>query len=310
MTKKSTRNIKTAFILNLSFSIVELIGGVFTNSTAIIADALHDFCDSLSIAAAWFLEKKSEKKPDEKYTYGYARFSVLGALISSVFLLVSSILVICLAVPRIINPEAVNYEGVLLLAVLGVIINGLAVYKTAKGQSLNEKAINLHLLEDVLTWVVVLAAGIAMKILDLPILDPILSVLIAVYILFKVVKNLKSILEVFLEKAPSDIDMVELKQQLLKNQKIKDIHHVHLWTLDGMDKYATLHVTVRNGVDKTSLEKIIIEIKEFIRENLREHKITHSSIEVEFEKEECDDHECHQMDAERDHHHEHLGHYH
>jgi len=288
MEKKSTKNIRTAFLLNLSFSIIELIGGIYTNSIAITTDSLHDFSDSLSIAISWFLERKSEQKPSKTYTYGYARFSVLGALISTIFLLVSSVVIIYASIPRILRPQEVNYDGVLTLAVLGLFVNGLAVYKTAKGSSLNEKAINLHLLEDVFGWAAVLVIGILMKIFNLPILDPILSILITAFILFRVIKNLKAIFEVFLEKAPNDINIQELKEHLLKDKNIKDIHHVHLWTLGGVNKYITLHVTISD----TSNKFMIIEMKNYIRRELHEHKISHSTIEFEFENEKCTTHEC------------------
>jgi cobalt-zinc-cadmium efflux system protein len=287
--KKSTKNIRVAFFLTLSFSIIELVGGILTNSTAIITDALHDFCDSISIAVSWILEKKSEKKPDLKYTYGYGRLSVLGALINSVMLIVSTAAALIVAVPRIINPAAIHYDGVLLLAVFGLVINGYAAFRTAKGKSLNEKTISLHLLEDVLGWASVLVTGVVMKFLDLPILDPILSIVIAAYMLFNVVRNLKKIFEVFLEKAPNDVSVDGIKEHLLRHEAIKDIHHVHLWSLDGMLKYITLHASV---CDTVTYADDIIAVKNFIKEELAEHGITHSSVELEFAREVCGSVEC------------------
>jgi len=288
MAKKSANNIFTAFLLNLIFAVIELIGGIFTNSMSIIAGSMHDFSDSLSIAVSWFLEKKSEKKPNKKYTYGYSRFSTLGALISSIILFATSIAVIYGAVTRIINPAPVHYEGVLVLAVLGLVINGLAVYKVARGSSLNEKSISLHLLDDVFGWAAILIMGIIMRVFDISILDPIVSLLITAFILFGTVKNLKSVFEVFLEKAPKDVDMQELREHLIKNANIKDIHHIHLWTLDGINKYVTLHAEVTEETNKGE----IVVAKCYIRQGLKEYGINHSSIEIEFENENCTDHEC------------------
>lgn len=302
MRKKSTKNIRIAFLLNLGFAIIELVGGFYTNSIAIIADALHDFSDSLSIAISWFLEKKSEKKPNKKYTYGYGRFSVLGALISTLVLLISSITIIFIAIPRIMNPAEIHYDGVLVLAILGVIINGFAVYKTAKGKSLNEKAINLHLLEDVFGWAAVLITSIIMRIFDIPLLDPLLSILITIYILFRVIANLKEVFEVFLEKAPSNIDLEELKSHLLNNENIEDVHHLHLWTLDGVNKYIMLHITINDSTTTA----LIIDIKKYVKEELRTYGINHSSIEIEFESENCSEYEC-VPDAHYD---NHFGHNH
>ena len=127
---KTEKNILVAFLLNLAFSIVELIGGIFTNSVAIISDALHDFGDSISIGVSYFLEKKSKKRPDSSYTYGYARYSTLGAVITNTILIIGSILVIINAVGRIINPVPINYNGMIIFAIFGVIVNGLAAYFT------------------------------------------------------------------------------------------------------------------------------------------------------------------------------------
>jgi len=303
MEKKSTKNIRTAFLLNLVFSVIELVGGLATNSISIIADSLHDFCDSMSIAVSWFLEKKSEKKPNKTYTYGYARFSLLGALISTMFLLVSSVVVIFSAVPRIINPVAIDYDGVLILAVWGLFVNGLAAFKTSKGHSINEKAINLHLLEDVFGWASVLVAGFVMKIFDIPVLDPILSVLIAAFILYRVAKNLKQIFEILLEKAPDDLNIDDLTEHISHHEHIIGVHHVHLWSLDGSNNYITLHVIVDHTIEKDD----IADIKRFIREELEEHNICHCTIEIEYESEACHDHEC---VVEHKQNHGHIGHHH
>lgn len=288
MEKKSTKNIKTAFFLNLFFSMIELVGGIVTNSISIISDSVHDFGDAISIAIAWVLEKKSEKEPDKKYTYGYARYSVLGALIASVILVIGSVVMLYNAIPRIIRPEEVNYDGVLILAILGLAVNGFGAYKTAKGNSLNERTISLHLLEDVLNWAAVLAVGVIMKIFDLPILDPILSIGIVIFILMHVVTNIREIFAIFLEKTPEDVDIDEIGKELLKNQSIEDVHHMHVWSADGVNKYITIHVQVDDETDNNK----IIEIKKDIRHRLEHCEINHATIEIEFASEECEEQEC------------------
>ncbi|MDR0930201.1 MAG: cation diffusion facilitator family transporter [Clostridiales bacterium] len=289
MQKKSTKNIRLAFLLNFIFAIIELVGGFYTNSIAIITDSLHDFGDSISILVSWGLERKSERQPNKNYTYGYGRFSVLGALICSIFLLATSIIAVAGAIPRLFTPADIDYNGVLILAVLGFMVNGVAVLKTSRNHSLNERAISLHMLEDVLGWAAVLVVGIVMKIFNLPILDPILSILIAIFISFNVLKNIKKIFEVFLEKSPTDINMDDLKKHILSNNNIRDIHHIHLWSLDGVNKYITLHAIISKDIARED----IVAIKSFIKTELAEHGISHSSIEIEFEDEECDGPECH-----------------
>lgn len=289
MKRKSSKNIFVAFLLNLSFSIIEFVGGIFTNSISIISDSVHDFGDAISIAVAWILEKKSEKKPDNKYTFGYARYSVLGAFITSMVLLVGAIFMIYNAIIRIMNPVEVNYDGMLILGVIGLLVNGLGALVTSKGNKINEKAVSLHLLEDVLGWIAVLATSIVMKIFDIPILDPILSIGITLYILKHVVQNLKSVFEIFLEKAPENSEFEEFKKELMEeNKNIKDIHHIHVWSADGVNTYAMMHVVVPDDIGV----KDIIELKDKINHEASHHNIVHVTIEIEFESEKCEHEKC------------------
>ena len=153
---KTEKNILGAFILNVTFSVLEFIGGALTNSVAIISDSIHDMGDAISIGLSYFLEKKSKKKPDKKYTYGYIRYSILGGLITTVILIIGSSLVIYNSIIRIFNPVEINYNGMIIFAIFGVVINFMAAYLTREGDSINQKSVNLHMLEDVLGWIVVL----------------------------------------------------------------------------------------------------------------------------------------------------------
>lgn len=303
MSNKSSNNIKTAFFLNLGFSVFELIGGLYTNSVSIISDSVHDFGDALSIAIAWGFEKKSMKNPNKKYTYGYKRFSLIGALITSMVLVAGSVVMIYNAIPRLIKPEQVDYNGILLLAVIGVIINGLGAYKAARGSAINEKVVSLHLIEDVLGWLAVLISGIVMKFLDLPILDPILCLLITAFILFNVFRNIKSIFEVFLEKSPDNINIDSIVNKLLENKKINDIHHIHIWSADSIIPYVTLHVKVNDGLSTDE----IIQIKNTIKDEFKKSNIEHITLEIEFESEHCNNVECAITDSGD---HSHIGHHH
>ena len=239
---KTEKNILIAFILNIGFSIFEFVGGLFTNSISILSDSVHDLGDAISIGISYFMEKKSKRHSDNKYTYGYIRYSVLGGVITTTILLVGSILVIIGAVKRIINPVEVNYSGMIILAIIGVILNFIAAYVTREGDSINQKAVNLHMLEDVLGWVVVLIGAIIMNFTDIKLIDPIMSIGVAVFILIHSLKNLKKVLDIFLEKTPEDIDIDELKEHLLKIKGVDDIHHIHVWSIDGYNNYATMHI--------------------------------------------------------------------
>ena len=281
---KTDKNILVAFLLNLGFSIFEIIGGILTNSIAIISDAFHDFVDAFSIGLSYFLERKSKKKADYKYTYGYIRYSVLGALITTTFLLVGSIIVIIGAVDRLFNRADINYNGMIIISIIGIVVNFIAAYKTREGDSLNQKSVNLHMLEDVLGWVIVFIGSILMKFTDITYIDSIMSIIIAIYILIHAIKNLKSVLDLFLVKTPKNINIDELKKELLKVKNVSDIHHIHIWSMDGVNNYATIHAVV-NTLD---FEKV----KKDLKEELEEHGIVHSTIEIEAKDSKCDEKNC------------------
>lgn len=293
---KTEKNILFAFILNLGFSIFEFFGGIFTNSVAILSDSIHDMGDALSIGIAFFLEKKSKKKPDNNYTYGYIRYSVLGGLITTIILLVGSILVIYNAIGRIINPVEVDYHGMIIFAIVGVVLNFIAAYLTKEGDSINQKSVNLHMLEDVLGWIIVLLGAIIMNFTNITIIDPIMSIGVALYILINTIKNLKQILDLFLEKTPKNIDIEHLKEHLKEIENVEDIHHIHVWSIDGYNNYATMHIVTKSDNIK--------EVKNKIREELEEHGICHAILETEDES--CEDIECNpNFHIEKGHHHHH-----
>lgn len=302
---KTEKNILIAFVLNLFFALFEFFGGLVTNSVAIISDAIHDIGDALSIGISYFLEKKSKKEPDKNYTYGYARYSVLGATITTFILLFGSVLVIFNALKRIFNPIEIDYNGMIVFAVIGVVVNFVAAYFTRDGHSINQKSVNLHMVEDVLGWVIVLIGAIFMKFTEISIIDSIMSILVAVFILYNAIKNLREILELFLEKTPSSISVDDIKAYLCEIDGVKDVHHIHVWSMDGENNYATLHVVSSN--ENASL-------KAEIRKVLEVHGISHVTIEVEDEGEECVNTNCKVGESHgcscHGHHHHHHNHNH
>jgi cobalt-zinc-cadmium efflux system protein len=280
----ATGNIVTAFFLNLIFAIIELIGGLITNSVAILSDALHDFGDSISLGVAWYLQRLSNKKGDEYYSYGYKRFSLLGAIFISVVLLVGSVFVIQASIGRIIHPEPSNAQGMLLLAILGIAVNGVAILRLKKGKSLNERAVLLHFMEDVLGWIAVLIVSVVMMFVDVPVLDPILSLGISAWVLTNVYKNLKSTFKILMQKIPSGVDEAKLLEEIKKIEQVRDLHDIHLWTLDGEKHVITLHVVT---CCKISVEEMAV-IKNKIRSLCKQFGIYHATIEFETENEKCE----------------------
>lgn len=293
---KTEKNILIAFILNLSFSIFEFIGGIFTGSVAIISDSVHDIGDAASIGIAFFLERKSKKQPDEKYTYGYKRYSLLGGIITTLILLLGSIAVIYNAISRIISPTEINYNGMIIFAIVGVCVNLCASFLTRDGDSINQKAVNLHMLEDVLGWAVVLIGAIFIKFTNLTIIDPIMSIIVALFILVNSFKTLNDVLSLFLEKTPKSINLEEIKHHILEIDGISDVHHIHIWSMDGSNNYATMHIVTSGDTHK---------IKHLVREELAEHGIAHATLELETEDEHCHEIDCHTKLCSHTHHHHH-----
>ena len=294
---KTEKNILIAFILNLAFSVFEFVGGISAGSVAIISDAIHDIGDAASIGVSYFLERKSKNQPDNNYTYGYARYSVVGGTISTLIVLFGSVMIIFSAMGRIITPKEINYNGMIIFAVIGTCVNSAAAFFTRHGNSLNQRAVNLHMLEDVLGWIVVLVGAIVMRLTDLAIIDPVMSIGVAVFIIINAVKNLKEILDIFLEKAPRGIDVNTIKKHIYEIDEVLDVHHIHIWSMDGENNYATMHVVAKGDFEK---------IKEKIRHKLYNHKISHSTLEFETENEHCHHKHCHiELKTDLGHHHHH-----
>ncbi len=293
---KTERNILIAFMLNLLFAVFEFFGGAFTGSVAIVSDAVHDLGDAASIGISLLLEHKSKKQPDEIHTYGYTRYSVLGSVITTVILMLGSVAVIFNAVKRVFNPVEINYNGMLVFAVVGVIVNFCAAWFTHKGDSLNQKAVNLHMLEDVLGWLVVLVGAVVMKFTDFAVIDPIMSIAVAVFILINAVKNLKRVTDLFVEKTPDNISVKEIETHLCGIDGVKSVHHIHIWSTDGYHNLATMHIVTDSNHH---------EIKEKVRAELKEHGIEHCTLELEAPGEHCANKHCHSEHGHNDCHHHH-----
>ena len=282
------KNIKVAFLLNLFFTIVEIVGGFLTNSIAILSDAIHDLGDCLSLGLAWYFQKVAKKGSDTSYSYGYKRFSLLGAVINSIVLVTGSILILTVAIPRIIHPIEADTKGMFLLAILGVLVNGAAVFRLKKGNSINEKVVSLHLLEDVLGWLAILIGSVVMHFFDVPVLDPIMSVGIACFVLYNVFKNIRQSLRIILQGIPIEVDITAVSEHLQQFEGVDNVHDLHVWSVDGNYNVLTVHVVLNNSLD---MEKLA-ELKAQIRDSLQEKGIQHATIEFETTDERCSFEKC------------------
>ncbi len=292
--ESAEKNISVVFFLNLFFVIVEVVGGILTNSIAILSDAVHDIGDCLSLGVSWVLQKKSSKARDEKYSYGYKRYSLLGSIFLSGVLFVSSAFVLAKACGRLFNPETVDASGMLWLAVFGIIINGVAAFRVKRGHSLNERSVYLHIMEDVLGWAAVLAASIVMIFIELPVIDPILSIAISIWVLVNVFRNLQDVVKVLLQATPEDVDSAALASQLSEIPGVSSVHDLHVWSLDGESHIMTVHIVL----DSASLPHVaaassaapasehaspdpLQAIRDKVNAIALLHKIVHTTVEFE-----------------------------
>lgn len=280
----SAKNLKIAFFLNLGFTIFEFIGGLYVNSIAIISDAVHDLGDSLSLGISWYLDDKSKKSANDKFSYGYKRFSLLGALINSIFLLAGSSYVIYEAIKRLMKPEHSDAQGMVLFAIIGIAVNGYGVWKVSKGTSINERVVFLHLLEDVLGWVAVLIVSIILYYYDNHYLDPSLSLLVTLFILRNVFKNTKEILVVFLQGVPKNIYLNTIKKSIQELDNVASLHHTHLWSQDGKNHVFTTHIKLSNVNDFEQ----ILTVKKKVKKILQGYQFYHYTIETELDIETCE----------------------
>ena len=281
---QGSKNILVAFFLNASFAIIELIGGYYTNSVAIISDAIHDFGDSLALLFSFFAEKISHKEADDKFTFGYRRFSILSALINGIILLLGSLFVIYEAIGRILSPEAVKPEGMLGLAILGIIVNAIAAYRLSKDDGINSKMVMYHLLEDLLGWIAVLIVSIILLFKPWYLLDSILSILISLMILRGVYKNLLKVGTIFLQRFPDDLELAKIKDEILELNLVKDIHAIKGWSIDDETYYLRFHIQVPKDTIIQQVDSLKAEIKSI----LKDHKVKYSTIEFESQTHDCD----------------------
>ena len=259
--KKAGENLAFVFFMNLAFNIIVVIGALSTNSIAILADFIHDASDTISIALAWFLEHVAQKDSNDKYSYGYQRFSILGAVIISIFVIIMALVILQEAIPRLFAPEGVDADGMLLIAIVGIIFKSISVYRLHKGETFNEKAILFHQLGDVFEWVAILILSLVLMFWDgAPYLDPFVSIGIAVWLIFNLGRNLIKSVQVLLQRTPDHFDVGEFKSSILEIDGIINIDDFHVWSLDGIDSVVTLKVAIDKWDLQDKIKKEIYSI--------------------------------------------------
>lgn len=271
---KSSRNMTIAFLLNFSFAIIEFIFGLLFHSSAVLADAIHDTGDALAIGLSTLFEKISNRKEDPNYTLGYKRYSLLGALLTSVILLIGSTLVIVENVPKLFAPEKVNYDGMLVLGIVAIAVNTAASRVVSHGHSHNESILSLHFLEDILGWLAVILVSLILRFTDWYFLDPLLSLVIAGFILSKALPKFGENIQIFLDHVPSDVDLSQLYQEIAALENVRAITQLNVWTTDGLEKYAMLHICLENP-------NLLAETQAVLRQKLLAYGIAKVTIQTD-----------------------------
>ena len=271
---KTKHTVWLAFFLNLSYAIVEFIAGGVFGSSAVLADSVHDMGDAIAIGVSAFLETISNREEDSHYTLGYKRFSLLGAMVTAVILMTGSVLVILGNITKLFHPQPVNDEGILWLGIIAVSINVLASLVVRKGKTKNESILSLHFLEDTLGWVAVILMAIVLRFTDWYILDPLLSLVISIFILSKAIPRFWSTLKIFLDAVPEGVDIKQVKSRLEQLDYVASVNQLNLWTMDGLEKNAIIHVCLEDV-------KHMEVCKESIRDLLKDCGFQNITIEVD-----------------------------
>ncbi|KXT71449.1 cation diffusion facilitator family transporter [Streptococcus cristatus] len=271
---KSSKNMTIAFLLNFSFAIIEFIFGLLFHSSAVLADAIHDTGDALAIGLSTFFEKISTRKEDRNYTLGYKRYSLLGALLTSVILLIGSTLVIVENVPKLFAPEKVNYDGMLVLGIVAIVVNTAASRVVSHGHSHNESILSLHFLEDILGWLAVILVSLILRFTDWYFLDPLLSLVIAGFILSQALPKFWENIQIFLDHVPSDVDLSQLYREIAVLENVRAITQLNVWTTDGLEKYAMLHICLEDP-------NLLAETQAVLRQKLLAYGIAKVTIQTD-----------------------------
>ena len=271
---KTKHAVWIAFFLNLSYAIVEFIAGGIFGSSAVLADSVHDLGDAIAIGVSAFLETISNREEDSHYTLGYKRFSLLGAMVTAVILMTGSVLVILGNITKLFHPQAVNDEGILWLGIIAISVNVIASLVVRKGKTKNESILSLHFLEDTLGWVAVILMAIVLRFTDWYILDPLLSLVISIFILSKAIPRFWSTLKIFLDAVPEGVDIKQVKSDLEQLDHVASLNQLNLWTMDGLEKNAIVHVCLKE-IEQMEL------CKESIRSMLKDCGFQNITIEVD-----------------------------
>ncbi len=278
----SGKNMGITILLNVFITVGQIVGGLISGSVALLSDALHNFSDVISLLLSYITNRIATRKPTEKQTYGLKRAEILSALINSATLIGIAVFLIIEGVKRMLNPQQINFDIVIWFAVGSIVINFLSVlmlHKDSK-ESLNVRSAYLHLLTDVLTSVAVLIGGLLMKFFGIYRIDSILSVVIAVYLIYSSYSLLAESVKILMQFTPKDIDMDSICNKISGLEDVDNIHHVHIWQLNDKETIFEAHVDFNEDLMLSNFQNTLTQIENI----LSERGIHHSNIQPEYHR--------------------------
>lgn len=271
-------------LMNTTITIAEIVGGILSGSLALLSDAVHNLSDTVSIALSYFANKIAQKPKDPRRTYGYKRAEILAAFINSTVLLAISALLIFEAFKRLKSIESINGTLMITVALIGLIANLISVFLLEKDshENLNIKSSYLHLLSDTMSSVGVLAGGVAIKLWGIVWIDPLITVLISLYILRETWLVIKTTVSILMQSS-AELDYEAIKNDVEKIDKVKNIHHVHSWLINEKTIYFEAHIDMEN-MPLSEVEKVYDKIEHYLIEH---YGISHVTLQAEVDK--CED---------------------
>ncbi len=275
--ENNLQNILITFWLNLIFATVELLGAIFSNSISLYSNAIHDYGDSIILLSTLFIERHSYKGRSMNYTYGYRRYSLVGAIINNLILLSASLFITYEAIGRFLNPQEISTRVIFGIAILGIVVNTFGYMRLKQNESEINKSLQNNLFADILSWVGLLVSSVIMALTGWYVIDGLISLFIAITMFYAATKQFRTIFNIIMQKVPDTIDLLKIEQKICEYPQVINCHDVHIWTLDGEDYIMTMHIVVENEMKMDE----VMEMKEEIKLALERLKINHTTIEVD-----------------------------
>ena len=276
------KNLLAATFLNLVITIVEIAGGILSGSLALLSDALHNLSDTFATFIAYLATLIGKREANQKKTFGYKRLEILAALINAVILIVMSVFLVREAWLRLQDPAPIDSMIMLVVGMIGLLANLYAVLILRKdaGKSINVKAAYIHLIGDSLSSVVVILGGVMIRIFKIDWIDPVITVLISIYIIRSGFLILKQSVNILMQSAPEHLDLSQIKFRVEQVPEVQNIHHIHSWMLTDQEVHMEAHVELKNDLRLSQVKLIHETIEHFLR---KDFGIAHITLQFEFE---------------------------